>query len=85
MNLKARRLKAARHVSANRRLPFEYRLAWKDDHSIIGPIGDDLIDVLTGRGEIGPLGVSAQQLLPLTRSIEMSLRAAKKDKRDCND
>jgi hypothetical protein len=55
VNLKARRLKTARDVGADRRLPFEHRLTGKDDNGIIAPIGYDLIDVLAGRSEIGPL------------------------------
>ena len=85
MNLKARRLKTARDVGADCCLPFEHRLTGKDDNGIIAPIGYDLIDVLAGRSEIGPLCIPAEQRLALIRSIEMSLRAAKKGQENGNE
>jgi hypothetical protein len=59
MNFESRSIKASCHISANCCLAFEYGLARKNEHSIIAPIGEDLFDILSREGEVGPLSVPA--------------------------
>src|SRR5262249_49621862 len=83
VDFETRSIKAGGDVSTNRCLSFEQGLPRENENSIIAPIGDNLFDILPSGGEVGPLRISAQQLLPFARGIELLPRTA--HKRECDD
>ena len=83
MDFEARSIEARGNMSTNRRLTFEHGLPRENQNRVIAPVGDNLFDILSSSREIGPFGISAQQLLSLRRGIELPSRTT--HKRKCDD
>ncbi len=73
MDFESRRIQTRCHVRADRRLPLEHGLSRKNEHGIVAPVGNNLLDVFAGSGKVCPLRVPTQQLLSLSRRIELQV------------
>jgi hypothetical protein len=84
MDLENRITEARRHIGADRRLPFNYRLPWENEHRVISPIRNDFVDILAGSSKDCPLRISTQQFLGFSRRIEVSGRTTNNSQSENN-
>src|SRR6266446_4598088 len=78
VDFKSRSLETLCDISTNSRLALEHGLSRENEHRIVAPIRDDLLNILPSGGKVSPLRVATEQLCLLRHRIETVLRAAKK-------